>query len=347
MPRGKPAPKPPSSDDKKQAKTQDTKTQDNTVNGEELTMPQLQNMINDLAAKMFEKKKKELKEEIEAEMEDEFQYRLLNQFGELEEMIDNVKEEADKAINKLKTQIEKCNKAIQNQSGQASEQVLKQQLESAVKGVEDVASENKRLKRRIEKMEFKISSRIPRDITKLNTKFDEFEQLQYVKNVQIVSLPENENQDDDKQKIVKIARDTFGMNLKLTDIDSTHRMGKRKPDSTKHRDTIVKFVKKSTRDKFYENRKLTITNEDPKLNIYVNDHLTHHRQHLLYVARKLYKAKKVYAAWSQAGNILIRKIEGGPVTPINSHDDLAEFQQRDEEEDSLGSDTDLETSDFE
>ncbi len=342
MPRGKTAPKPPSSDANKQAKSQS-----NTVNGEELTMSQLQEMITDLASKMFEKKKKELKEEIEAEMEDEIQYRLLNQFGELEEMIDNVKEEADKAINKLKSQIEKCNKAVQNQSGQPSEQVLKQQIESAVKGVEDVATENKKLKRRIEKMEFKISSKIPKDITKLNTKFDEFEQSQYVKNVQIVGLPENENEDDDKQEIVKIARDTFELGLKLIDIESTHRMGKRKPDSTKHRDVIVKFVKKSTRDTFYENRKLTITNEDPKLNIYVNDHLTQHRQHLLYVARKLYKAKKVYAAWSQGGNILIRKNEGGPVIPISSHDDLVEFQQREEEEDDLENDTDLETSDFE
>ncbi len=340
MPRGKQAQKPPSSDANRQSKTQD-----NTVNGEELTMMQLHEMINDLAAKMFEKKKKELKEEIEAEMEDEIQYRLLNQFGELEEMIDNVKEEAEKAVNKLKSQIEKCNKAIQNHSGQMSDEVLKQQLKSAVKGIEDVATESKKLKRRIEKMEFKTSSIIPKDITELSTKFDEFEQMQYGKNVQIVGLAETENEDEDKQKIVKIARDTFGMNLKLADIETTHRMGKRKQDSTKHRDVIVKFTKKSTRDKFYEKRKLTITNDDPKLNIYVNDHLTQRRQHLLYVARKLYKAKKVHAAWSQAGNILVRKIEDGPVTQINSHDDLAEFQQREDEGDSLQNDTDLDPSD--
>ncbi len=346
MPRGKAAPKPPSSDDKKQAKTHD-----NTVNGEELTMTQLQNMINDLAAKMFEKKKKELKEEIEAEMEDEIQYRLLNQFGELEEMIDNAKEEAEIATNKLKSQIEKCTKAIQNQSGQTTDEMLKQQLKSAVQEIEQVAMESKKLKRRIEKIEFKTSSKLPKDITELSTKFDEFEQMQYCKNVQIVGLPETENgnKDEDKQKIVKIARDTFGMNLKLSDIETTHRMGKRKLNSTaqskKHRDVIVKFVKKSTRDQFYENRKLTITNEDPKLNIYVNDHLTQRRQHLLYVARKLYKAKKVHAAWSQAGNILIRKMEDGPVTQIKSHDDLAEFQMGDGEEDSRHSDSDLDPSD--
>ncbi len=97
----------------------------------------------------------------------------------------------------------------------------------------------------------------------------------------------------------------MSVNIKLSDIETTYRMGKRKQDPTKHRDIIVKFVKKTTRDKFYDNRTLTITNDDPKLNIYVNDHLTQRRQHLLYVARKLYKAKKVQVAWSQAGNILI------------------------------------------
>ena len=236
------------------------------------------------------------------------------------------------AIKKLKSQIEKCDKAIQNQSSQTSDKVLKQQLQSAVKDIEGVTTESKKLKRRIEKIEFKTSSKIPKDITELTSKFDEFEQLQYVKNVQIVGLPENENEHEDKPKIVKIACDTFGMSLKLSDIETTTRMGKQKQDPTKHRDVIAKFVKKSTRDQFYENRKLTITNEDPKLNIYVNDHLTKFRQHLLYVARKLYKSKKVQAAWSQAGNILIRKTENGPVLPIHSHDDLAEFQQSDEEE---------------
>ncbi len=217
-----------------------------------------------------------------------------------------------------------------------------------MKEIEEVATESKKLKRRIEKIEFKTSSKIPRDITELSTKFDEFEQMQYCKNVQIVGLPETENngEDEDKQKIVKIARDTFGMNLKLSDIETIHRMGKRKLHSTtqsmKHRDLIVKFVKKSTRDKFHENRKLTITSEDPKQNIYVNDHLTQRRQHLLYVARKLYKAKKVHASWSQAGNILIRKMEDGPVTQIKSHDDLAEFQM---EDDNRHCDSDLDPSD--
>ncbi len=115
MPRGKQSQKPPISDANKPPKNHDKPQGENSVNGEELMMTQLHDMINNLAAKVFEKKKKELKEEIGAEMEDEIQYRLLNQFGDLKEMIDNVKDEADKAINKLKSRIYKSNKAIQNQ----------------------------------------------------------------------------------------------------------------------------------------------------------------------------------------------------------------------------------------
>ncbi len=58
------------------------------------------------------------------------------------------------------------------------------------------------------------------------------------------------------------------------------------------------------------------------------------------------KAKKIKAAWSQGGNILIRKIEDGPVIPVHCHDDLREIQQSDEDGDEFsvdGSDNDLDS----
>ena len=326
-----------------------SKPKENTVNGEELTMSQLHEMINDLASKMFEKKKKELKEEIEAEMEDEIQYRLLNQFGELEEMIDNVKEETEKSVNKVKSQIEKCNKDIQNQRGLTSNEAssLRQELQSAVKGLEKVTAESQKLKRRIEKVEFITSGKIKTEIKTLEAKFDEFEQQQYNQNVQIVGLQETDEPDidSDRDRIVKIATETLGISLKKTDIEETYRMGKRREG--KRRDIIVKFKKKPIRDKFHENRKMSATHDDPKDNVYINDHLTKHRQHLLYVARKLYKAKKIQAAWTQGGNVLIRKVENGPVTPITKHEDLEEFRNEDEVSNitDLNSDTDISDSD--
>ena len=34
------------------------------------------------------------------------------------------------------------------------------------------------------------------------------------------------------------------------------------------------------------------------------------------------KARKIFAAWSQQGNVLIKKEEGSKITQINDHSDL-------------------------
>ncbi len=54
----------------------------------------------------------------------------------------------------------------------------------------------------------------------------------------------------------------------------------------------------------------------------MNDRLTEHRQNVLYAARKLVKARKIFAAWSQNGNILIRKTENSKIIQVDDHDNL-------------------------
>ena len=73
-------------------------------------------------------------------------------------------------------------------------------------------------------------------------------------------------------------------------------MGRKIDGEARSRDIIVKFRKKLTKDKFCENKKKITAHEDPKENIYINDHLTKHRQHLLYVARIVPAAGKIYFA---------------------------------------------------
>ncbi len=61
---------------------------------------------------------------------------------------------------------------------------------------------------------------------------------------------------------------------------------------------------------------------NPRKNVYINDQLTKHRQSLLFAARKLVKSRKLFAAWSQHGNILVRKTEDSNITEVRNHDDL-------------------------
>ena len=88
------------------------------------------------------------------------------------------------------------------------------------------------------------------------------------------------------------------------------------------RTTLVEFTNESTQNLVYKERKKLITSTDPKSNIYMNDRLTEHRQNVLYAARKLVKAGKIFAAWSQSGNILIRKTENSKIIQVDDHDNL-------------------------
>ncbi len=66
------------------------------------------------------------------------------------------------------------------------------------------------------------------------------------------------------------------------------------------------FPSKEMRDNIYNQRKKWIKPGNPSCSVYS---LMLHRQQLFFSARKLVKARKIYAAWSQQGNVLVKKEE--------------------------------------
>ena len=159
-------------------------------------------------------------------------------------------------------------------------------------------------------------------IDELLTKEDNIEQQNYIKDVlvQIAGLSESREDKDDLKNVLKLAKDKLGTKLKSSDIKSVHCLGKKSQNNC--RDLIVSFSDLSLRETFYQKRKNVAADKDPKKNIYVNDRITNHRKSLFYSARKLCKAKKVFAAWTQKGNVLIRKSENGAVIEIKNYKNL-------------------------
>ena len=141
-----------------------------------------------------------------------------------------------------------------------------------------------------------------------------------------MGLKETDNEEDDLKKILKLSKETMGCKIKKTDIKNIHRLGKK--SNEKPRDVIIQFADHSTRKKFYENRKKTSPHKDTARNIYINDHLTNYRKGLYFATRKLLKSNKLYAAWTQHGNVLVRKTEKGTIKEIQSHEGLAEFMDK-------------------
>ena len=203
---------------------------------------------------------------------------------------------------------------------------LKKEMTSEIKKLQDrvelLETDLKKKSRRIERLEFE-SSKKDCHIKAIKLQVDEFQQRGYDQSLQWVGVPECKDESEDTKQILKLSKDKLGIKLKSSDLIEVKRLGKKRESKT--RNIVMKFKDKSVRDKVFECRKKSIVDPNPKNNIYINDRLTQHRQGLLYSARNLVKAKKLYAAWSQYGNILIRKSESSKILEVKDHSDLKDL----------------------
>ncbi len=164
--------------------------------------------------------------------------------------------------------------------------------------------------RQIEKLQHENSMKDDK-IQEITLKLDIFEQTQYDNDVQLVGLPESKDKENDLKKVLKLVHTTVGHKIKEDEIVEIIRLGRKSEE--KARDTIVKFKTKKIRETLYSNRKKSASNKKIEQNVYINDRLTSYRKGLFYAARQLYKRKKIAAAWTQHGNILVRKeLEDAP-----------------------------------
>ncbi len=281
--------------------------EDPKFNDSELTMTQLKDMIKTLAAKMYEERFEDLQEE----MVEQVEFRVTVQCEGMEGTINDLKGE----IAAMKTEREALKCTIND-------------LQAALKNKD----------RAIERLQWENECRND-ESENLKIKLDQLEQQNYEKNVRIVGMPDPEcSEEEEKESIVKFARETLKLKLKTTDITEVQRMGK-KSDKKPSRDLIVKFKKKATRNSFYKERKKPF--ESSHCNVYINEHLTSYRSNLFFAARKLVKSKKLHSAWSQHGNILIMRDEFDNPRQLNTHKELATLQENDNEEhiDSISEDT--------
>ncbi len=173
---------------------------DPKFNESALTMSQLQDMIKTLAEQVYAKKYEDLK----SDMEEEVEWRVTSQCEEIEETVDN----------------------------------LKKELAAVKKDKEELKEENQKLKRQVERCEFKLSRFKTKQLKDLEIKLDAVEQRCFENDVQIVGAPElpedlGDNEEEEKQIIVKLAKEKMNIALKKSNIEKIHRLGKKKPGKTR------------------------------------------------------------------------------------------------------------------
>lgn len=178
--------------------------------------------------------------------------------------------------------------------------------------IEEILSENKALKEKVNKLENRL---------------EDLEQYSRTNALEIHGVPQEAN-----ENVIEIVKEVGrALDITIADnmIDACHRLGKRQNNSSPG--IIVKFVRRFDKEEFLRKRRVKRnlnlnhihrTGESP---IYVNESLSPERRKLLALARAAKREKGYTFLWVRNGKIFLRKKEGTPVIIVTRQEDLSKL----------------------
>ena len=181
-------------------------------------------------------------------------------------------------------------------------------------------------------------AKVQKDLKDVTVRNDDLEQYSRRSCLRISGIPEQGI--DDTTKAVLDLADKCGVNVRVEDIDRSHRVGKPKtietddgedfgsisdepqpqPQApTQSREIIVKFRSSDARLELLKARKFC---RERKLKIYINEDLTKTRKNLAFACRKLKKDAKstVAKTWVYNGNVFIQDNDDNKVRVTTMED---------------------------
>ena len=200
----------------------------------------------------------------------------------------------------------------------------------ALFGVDEKEKELQELKEKVAAQETLISQQEER--------LADLEQYSRRNCLNFTGIPENSD-----ENTVQLALDLGKMaNVKLerADIDRAHRIGTPKPvipgqPRPPPRPIVVKFVSYQKREAVWFGRRELRKAKPPRgssltegslKDIYVQENLTRRNQDIMYQARQLRRAGKLWAVWSDGCLMKVKKTQQSPTVRIRSKIDLSQFE---------------------
>ncbi len=192
------------------------------------------------------------------------------------------------------------------------------QVEQLQESLESVAGEDNSLRQN----NYKWHEENKDTLKKMRQNIDDVEQIHKMNNLRIAGL-EEEDDEDVQAKVIGLAKD-LNTKLEPKDIIEVQRMGRPKQNQT--RDILIKFANHQIRNALYQNRKRL---QHTRSGVYMNEDLTQGRSKLFYEARKLRKQGRIFGAWSQHGNILIKIVEHqSQPRAVSCYNDIAVLMEK-------------------
>ena len=160
-------------------------------------------------------------------------------------------------------------------------------------------------------------------------KVDELEQYGRRQNLEIVGVPEKE--DENTNAIVLEVANMLDVDIMSSHISTSHRLPKKTASSRNNSGSspiIVRFTSRDIRNQIYANRKkarfVDLKNfsvSDTK-NIFVNENLTPTRKQLFWKTKQEVKNNSWKYIWTHNGNVFVKKDDNASITAIKNELDL-------------------------
>ena len=215
-----------------------------------------------------------------------------------------------------------------------TEHILSKVLGPAIK--KELAVRDEKIEALQKQLDEKVS-----EIDDLNVQIDEIEQYSRKYCINIKGVPETQR--EDPIEIVMNIADGIGVSLQATDIDVAHRIGRldRSARGPRTRDLCVKFRSYQKRQEMWQSRKALRSRPQPGgmvtrartsqgdrvPDIFMYENLTRHRQQVMFVARELKRARKLWAVWSDGGVIKVKKTQASNTVIVKTAADVQKIAE--------------------
>ena len=171
--------------------------------------------------------------------------------------------------------------------------------------------------------------KIREEIDKLNMEINNIQQYLRVNNLEIVGLPEPNENEDDETLILNALNNLEGIEqpIRHEDIDISHPLNSNRKDNKPVH--VVRFISRKTKNlilaamKLEANKQFKFRNKD----VYVNEHLSKQNRSLFAKAQEKKRNLGYKHCWTRGGIINLRKTDNSQTIVISSDQDLVNLVQ--------------------
>ena len=163
-----------------------------------------------------------------------------------------------------------------------------------------------------------------KEISALQEELNSIQQYLRINNLEIVGLPQPNENEDDETLIINALNNLDGIDalIRHEDIDISHPLNSNRKDGKSVH--VVRFISRKTKGMVLTAKKLDANKQFQFRNcdVFVNEHLSKQNRALFAAAQERKRALGYKYCWTRGGSVNMRKTDNSPIVTITNNDML-------------------------